>query len=72
MYFQQSSSADRHVQPWHWLFLRSVLKTCDNTGAEDPLAAAAVSEMKDKLMELLPSEWKEDCRLSVKGEGGDQ
>ena len=37
------------------------MKTCDTAGTEDPVAAAAVSEMKGKLMELIPSEWKQDC-----------
>ena len=39
---------------------RSALKTCDGNGSEDPEAAAAVSEMKEKMMELVPGAWKED------------
>ena len=36
------------------------MKTCDSSGCEDPVAAAAVNEMKTRLLDLLPPDWKEE------------
>ena len=36
------------------------MKTHDNAGNEDPEAMAAVTEMKTKMMDCLPTEWKKD------------
>ncbi|CAL1133685.1 unnamed protein product [Cladocopium goreaui] len=38
----------------------SAVKTCDSSGCEDPVAAAAVLEMKTRLFDLLPPDWKKE------------
>ena len=42
------------------IYLRSALKTHDNAGNEDPEAMTAVTEMKNRMMDLIPTEWKKD------------
>eukprot|EP00435_Cladocopium_sp_Y103_P059965 s300_g21.t1 len=39
---------------------RSALKTGDNAGNEDPEAMTAVTEMKNRILDVLPGQWKKD------------